>query len=99
MDTAIKQYRKKPIVIEAARLPTGGQSEDANATEAIAKWCGAEHWDFNVWDSYYIDIDTLEGTMRASGGDWVIKGIAGEFYPCKHDIFERSYEVALAPTH
>ena len=40
----------------------------------------------------YIEIDTLEGTMRANLGDFIIKGVQGEFYPCKPDIFEQTYE-------
>ena len=40
----------------------------------------------------YIAIDTLEGTMKASVGDWIIKGVQGEFYPCKPDIFDATYE-------
>lgn len=40
----------------------------------------------------YIPIETLEGTMRASVGDYIIKGVNGEFYPCKPDIFEKTYE-------
>ena len=39
-----------------------------------------------------IEIPTLEGTMTATVGDWIIKGVAGEFYPCKPDIFEKTYE-------
>lgn len=39
-----------------------------------------------------IDLSTLEGTMRANLGDWIIKGVKGEFYPCKPDIFEATYE-------
>jgi hypothetical protein len=39
-----------------------------------------------------IEIHTLEGTMTASKGDWIIKGVSGEFYPCKPDIFEKTYE-------
>ena len=40
----------------------------------------------------YVPIETLEGTMRASVGDYIIKGVNGEFYPCKPDIFEKTYE-------
>lgn len=40
----------------------------------------------------YIPVETLEGTMRASVGDYIIKGVNGEFYPCKPDIFEKTYE-------
>ncbi|PRS47537.1 hypothetical protein [Bacillus sp. MZGC1] len=39
-----------------------------------------------------MDIETLEGTMKASPGDWIIKGVHGEIYPCKPDIFEKTYE-------
>jgi hypothetical protein len=55
----------------------------------IAKWAS------NFLDSGpegEIYLDTLEGTMRADVGDWVIKGVKGEFYPCKPDIFEATYE-------
>jgi hypothetical protein len=41
----------------------------------------------------FLDIETLEGTMTASLGDWIIKGVAGEFYPCKPDIFALTYEL------
>ena len=41
----------------------------------------------------YIEIDTLEGTMRADLGDFIIKGVQGEFYPCKPDIFKATYEI------
>ncbi|TIH27053.1 hypothetical protein D4765_18780 [Subtercola vilae] len=44
-----------------------------------------------------IAITTLEGTMAASIGDYIIKGVAGEFYPCKPEIFEQTYEPALTP--
>lgn len=40
-----------------------------------------------------LDIDTLEGTIQASAGDYIIKGVSGEFYPCKPDIFEKTYEI------
>lgn len=46
-----------------------------------------------------IDIQTLEGEMRANMGDCIIKGIKGEFYPCKPDIFEDSYEAVAEPCH
>jgi len=84
----MKKYRKKPVVIEAVRLLLPETPSD------IASWCGgrvcgAGDLTAKVW----IEIDTLEGVMRADYGDWIIKGVKGEFYPCKPDIFEATYEV------
>lgn len=60
---------------------------------AIAKWCdGRTVLVSGCFDDLAIEIDTLEGTMRAHPGDWIIKGVKGEFYPCKPDIFEATYE-------
>ncbi|HRK69589.1 MAG TPA: hypothetical protein PKY73_18730 [Hyphomonas sp.] len=58
----------------------------------LAKWCGGRH--FRDALGPCILIDTLEGQMRADPGDWIIKGVKGEFYPCKPDIFAATYEVA-----
>ena len=83
------KYRKKPIVIEAMFF--NGQNG-----EMVAEWCGgrlyAPHNGPYALDVPAIFIDTLEGSMEASPGDYVIKGIQGEFYPCKPDIFEATYE-------
>jgi hypothetical protein len=83
------KYRKKPIEVEALQLVEGsGDPHD------VAKWCGGRvvnnfgHPSGKV----AIAIRTLEGEMTAQYGDWIIKGIKGEFYPCKSDIFEASYE-------
>lgn len=86
------KFRKKPVVIEAMKLTR-------NLAEVVGKWIGRENicgmglGEFHE-DACYIEIKTLEGTMTASEGDWIIKGIKGEFYPCKPDIFEASYESA-----
>lgn len=90
-------YRKKPIVIEA--IPWEGKRE--TATEIIdwvldgggsaSLMCGESCCEGNL----KINIHTLEGMMVAEAGDVVIKGIAGEFYPCKGDIFIKSYERAV----
>ena len=85
-------YRKKPVVIEAV------QFDRTNGT-IVAKWCGGR-WMSEVKPSdptdvaEWVAIPTLEGTMRAEIGDWIIRGVAGEFYPCKPDIFDATYEVA-----
>lgn len=80
-------YRKKSHVIEAFKW-TGGpdQTEDPEwIIEAIRSGI--------VWfESGYMVIDTLEGNMIANQGDWIIRGINGELYPCKPDIFERTYD-------
>ncbi len=86
------KFRKKPIEIEAIQF-------NKNFTE-IEKFCeGNFDWsegNFD-WSEGKSDIKTLEGTMRASIGDWIIKGINGEDYPCKPDIFEKTYESADVP--
>jgi hypothetical protein len=80
-------YRKKPVVIEARQLL------DDNAGE-IALWCfgtvrGGPRGGSRGGS---VLIGTLEGIMTAQPGDWVIEGVHGEFYPCKPDIFEATYE-------
>lgn len=86
------KFRKKPVVIEALRYTGSKVSFDA-----IWEWMGG----FNgpnqghsgpEDDPQEFDIKTLEGRMQVSVGDWVIKGVKGEFYPCKPDIFEATYE-------
>ncbi|WP_218923747.1 hypothetical protein [Streptomyces sp. rh34] len=87
-----EKFRKKPVEIEAVHLTNGV------APDEVASWCGgrvAAHPEQNyTGGAIVIEIDTLEGTMRAEPGDWIIKGVAGEFYPCKPDIFEATYEGA-----
>lgn len=82
------KYRKKPVVIEAIRIYEPNKPEDVInfCPSAGLRVVGA------VGEKMWVQIPTLEGVMRADYGDWIIKGIAGEFYPCKPDIFERTYE-------
>ena len=87
------KYRKKPVVIDAWQLPDG-----KNADLQLGGWAVAPPWVRGIVyvaedGNNHIDIKTLEGTMRASPGDWIIRGIKGEFYPCKPDIFEATYEL------
>lgn len=79
-------YRKKPVVIEA-RMFTISSQED------VAAWCGSyvRHPSAS-WQEIVLPIQTLEGEMIARLGDYIIRGIKGEFYPCKPDIFEATYE-------
>jgi hypothetical protein len=83
------RYRKKPVVIDA-RLFDG-----TNAAE-VAEWCGGYINAARDLDDepQWIEIQMLEGVMRANEGDWVIRGVKGEFYPCKPDIFAATYEPA-----
>ncbi|AYN57470.1 hypothetical protein HOU47_gp64 [Arthrobacter phage Constance] len=88
----VQKFRKKPVVIEAVKYDRGNGGP-------IAKWCGGrENFEAKASDptdvAEWIDIPTLEGVMKASLGDWIIKGVNGEFYPCKPDIFAATYEVA-----
>lgn len=91
MSTPTK-YRKKPVVIEAMRWPgrEGTAFDDwltADDHRAV-EIAGDDGWA----DESDLLIHTPEGTMRASVGDYVIRGMQGELYPCKSDIFEATYE-------
>jgi hypothetical protein len=77
------KYRKKPVVIEAVQFK-GRNSAD------IHEFCGDKV--LEPVGEEYLEIVTLEGNMRATPGDFIIKGVNGEFYPCKPDIFEKTYE-------
>jgi len=77
----MKKYRKKPVVIEAMQF-----------------WVNSfEGWPFGVYKDNESPtgyaIDTLEGSYHVTEGDWIIKGIKGELYPCKPDIFNATYEL------
>ena len=80
------KFRKKPVVIEATEL----RHENL---EDVKSWCGGTYWSQPPMRAITgITIPTLEGDMDASFGDWIIKGVEGEFYPCKPDIFVQTYE-------
>ena len=78
----VQKFKKKPLIIEAVQWT--GQNVDE-----ITGFIGYEKFQFEGDD---IVIQTYEGLIIAGIGDWIIKGIAGEFYPCKPDIFEKTYE-------
>ena len=77
------KYRKKPVVIDAVRWNGNNHKEVIDFVENNKIWFDALG---NIW------ISTLEGDMMAKKGDYIIKGIQGEFYPCKPDIFAETYE-------
>lgn len=93
----MSKFRKKPIVIEAV------QYDNLNHRE-VEVFVGKSLVQEIESETAYlagvapprcsIAIPTLEGIMKAMSGDWIIKGVNGEFYPCKPDIFEKTYEPA-----
>ena len=82
------KYRKKPVVIDAVQWTGTKESWDKIMAMGLAKWKPGE-----IGSKTFI-IETLEGDHLASANDYIIKGVAGEFYPCKQDIFEQTYEKA-----
>ncbi|MCL4582261.1 hypothetical protein YWH7054_01170 [Fusobacterium nucleatum YWH7054] len=93
----MKKYIKKPVQIEAIQLKEdniievfdfldGANYKETKSAEELQYFSKA------MLEQGYIEIETLEGMMKASFGDYIIKGIKGEFYPCKHDIFIATYE-------
>ena len=80
----IMKYRKKPVVIDAVQF----LDTDYGNLVAIGS-LGLEP----VIENDKIKIETLEGTMYADKGDYIIKGVNGEFYPCKENIFIKTYEL------
>ena len=89
-------FRKRPVVIEARQLPPAPIADYAtpHALQPLADWCKGAILTNTSTAEFCIDIQTLEGTMRATPGDWIIRGVHGEFYPCKPDIFAATYEPA-----
>jgi hypothetical protein len=78
-------FIKKPVVVEAEQFTNENKDRCFNfvTSGCLASWEG---------DAPTLKIQTLEGIMTACFGDWIIKGVKGEFYPCKPDIFEAIYE-------
>ena len=80
---SIRTYRKKPVEIQAIRFLGWNWKECLEFLDEQPL----------SYSETYIDIETLEGTMRCGKGDYIIQGVNGEFYPCKADIFKKTYEV------
>jgi hypothetical protein len=85
----VQKWRKKPVIIEAVKWLGSNQDE-------VLAFCNSrEVCDYARIDSANkLEIITLEGVMNASVNDYIIKGVNGEFYPCKPDIFLKTYESA-----
>lgn len=80
------KFRKKPAVIEAIQFRAANKATHENVNFSTPDpekepYVVGKHW-----------IQTLEGPLIVSDGDWIIKGVKGEFYPCKPDIFDATYE-------
>lgn len=88
----MSKYRKKPVVIEAFKYGFDNRPDwfdDKVTSNDIITHVGN---DIHCKEDYYCEIKTLEGTMRGNCGDYIIKGVQGECYACKPDIFEQTYE-------
>lgn len=89
------KFRKKPVVIEAIQVDDRNyaalnaiEDRDPDHLKLLMQTMGDAVTNRIAW----VEIHTLEGTMRADLGDWIITGVKGERYPCKPDVFEATYE-------
>lgn len=91
------KFRKKPVVIDAMQW----DPSDLALAGTVVGWLTASEVSFyhpsGSGETTTLAIRTLEGEMWASPGDWIIRGVKGEFYPCKPDIFEATYEPVESP--
>jgi hypothetical protein len=83
------KYRKKPVVVEAWLFDSKNKRRTYNA---IKKHEIGVYYSFDETGNHVLRIPTLEGEMTARLGDYIIKGVKGELYPCKPDIFAATYE-------
>lgn len=101
----MSQYRKRPVVIEAVQF-TGANADEIRSFVGALAQCPSCGGSGEIETNYgprgctclngLIFIETLEGVMSAFDGDWIIRGVAGEFYPCKPEIFAATYEAVEA---
>lgn len=94
----MNKYRKKPVVIEAVLWNGKNLLEVTRFMSGyfeLERAIDRERFDdyISIVENDGLKINTLEGVMNANIGDYIIKGIQGEFYPCKPDIFEATYEI------
>lgn len=96
---AVMRYRKKPVVVDAVQLQPSQKSirevlefmgQEINTSTRVASDKFYEYCNIVIADG--LKINTLEGVITASMGDYIIKGVQGEFYPCKPGIFNETYE-------
>lgn len=79
----MRKYKKKPVIVEAIKTELGMN------TKKIEEFVSKQYLQIVNGNVF---IKTLEGTMEVTPGDYIIKGVNGEFYPCKPDIFKKTYE-------
>ncbi len=93
----VSKYRKKPVVVDAEKWMANGDHPKVRAWDSVvglAETCPQCNHDF----LNHGKIDTLEGSHIVCPGDWIIRGVKGEYYPCKPDIFTATYEKVEAAT-
>lgn len=95
--TGPQRFRKKPVEIEAMQWVHDAPQSAAPVLSWIREHSGVAT--FAPLTGPAIVISTLEGDMHASSGDWIIRGVQGEFYPCKPDIFAQTYDDLEAAAH
>ena len=86
------KYRKKPVIIDAIQFQDTKEGI-AEALRFLGPNQAGYRRDSRTTHSWALRVLTLEGQMKCQPGDWLIRGIKGEFYPCKPDIFEATYEL------
>ncbi|WP_313813007.1 hypothetical protein [Glutamicibacter sp.] len=91
------KFRKKPVVIEAFQLTETNRGEILQWAKSNAPLGTLIRAVPKSGHAHQMLVHTLEGTMTANVGDYIIRGVQGEFYPCKPDIFEQTYERDLSP--
>lgn len=85
MAQIVRHFRKIPVTIDAMQLT------DESSVMDIVNWINDPNIGYQT-SPPTIWINTLEGTMEANSGDWIIRGVEGEFYPCKPEIFNKTYQ-------
>lgn len=90
---SVNKYRKKPVVIEAILYKGVESIPEAEKFVGDSFKIGTSSYDGKKYTMAVVHIETLEGDMYVSKGDYIIKGVKGEFYPCKPDVFEETYKL------
>lgn len=97
----IKKYRKKPVIVEAIKLESFSEQDIRNVLEFMGQKVNHDTITQEKFSDYCfmcqqcgsLPINTLEGEIKASISDYIIRGVNGEYYPCKPDIFKKTYEL------
>jgi hypothetical protein len=83
-------YKKKPVVVEAFQIPPIGEEPSQEMIDFLHDYFCRDQWEQG--NDGEILIHTMEGDMIGTYGDYIIKGVVGELYPCKEDVFLKSYD-------